>query len=47
MRIEDIDKNFKLETNIKREGLRFINVTEAPFKVYGVYHTGERFVTMP
>ena len=47
VRIEDIDKNFKLETNIKREGLRFINVTEAPFSVHGLIRMSDRWVRMP
>ena len=47
MRIEDIDSNFKLETGIKREGLRFINATEEPFTVHGLIRISDRWVRMP
>ncbi|MBQ8409169.1 MAG: hypothetical protein IJY39_09940 [Clostridia bacterium] len=47
MRIEDIDKNFKLETEIKREGLRFVNVVEEPFTVHGLIRISDRWVRMP
>ena len=47
MRIEDLDKNFKLETKIKREGLRFINALEKPFSVHGLIRISDRWVRMP
>lgn len=47
MRIEDIDSNFKLETNIKREGLRFLNAAEPPFTVHGLIRISDRWVRMP
>ena len=47
MDISKIDKNFKLETKIEREGLTFYNVDEAPFKVCGVYRDGDHYVRMP
>lgn len=47
MDISKIDKNFKVETKIEREGLTFYDVDEAPFKVYGVYREGDRYVRMP
>lgn len=47
MRIEDIDKNFKLESSIKREGLRFINAASQPFDVYGLIRISDRWVRMP
>lgn len=45
--ITKIDKNFIVNTKIDKNDVKFYNVTEAPFKVYGVYHNGERFVRMP
>ncbi len=47
MRIEELDKNFKLETKIKREGLRFINALEKPFSVHGLIRISDRWVRMP
>ena len=45
--ISEIDKNLKVETEIKKDGIKFYDVKEAPFKVYGVFHDGERFRRMP
>jgi hypothetical protein len=47
MKITDIDKNFKVETNIERQGLIFKNATDEPFRLYGIYHDGERFRRVP
>ena len=47
MRIEDIDSNFKLETSINREGLRFLNAAEPPFNVHGLIRISDRWVRMP
>lgn len=47
MRIEEIDKNFQLETSIKREGLRFINAMEDPFTIHGLVRIFDRYVRMP
>ena len=44
--IARIDKNFVVDTKIDKTDVRFYNVNEAPFKVYGVYHTGQQFVRM-
>ena len=41
--ISEIDKNLKIETNIEREGLTFFNPLAKPFKLYGIYHDGEKF----
>ena len=45
--ITDVDKNFKVETNIQRDGLKFFNAEEEPFKIYGVFREGDRFRRMP
>lgn len=47
MDISKIDKNFKVETKIEREGLTFYDIDEAPFKVCGVYREGEHYVRLP
>lgn len=47
MDISKIDKNFKVETKIEREGLKFYDIDEAPFKICGVFREGERYVRMP
>jgi len=45
--ISEIDKNLKVETEIKKDGLKFYNIKEEPFKVYGVFHDGKLFRRMP
>ena len=36
-RIEDIDKNLKVDTNIEKKNIKFLNPENAPFKIYGVF----------
>lgn len=36
MKLEDIDKNFKVSSSVDREGLDFFSVDEEPFRIYGV-----------
>ncbi len=45
--ITTIDKNFKIETNIEREALRFFDVKDAPLNLYGVWHDGEAYRRVP
>lgn len=45
--IAEFDKNFKVETAIEREGLKFYDCKEAPFKVYGLMRENNRFCRMP
>ena len=40
--IENIDKNFKIETNIEADDLRFYDVREEPFDLYGFYEPFKR-----
>ena len=41
--IAEIDKNFKIETQIEKDDIKFYDVREEPFKVYGViYENGFR-----
>ncbi len=42
-----IDKNFIINTNIDKSDIKFYDVKDKPFKVYGVYYDGSRFVRMP
>lgn len=46
-KISEIDKNLKVETQIKKEGIKFYDSKSEPFKIYGVYHDGERFRRIP
>ncbi len=47
MQIQDIDRNFKVETKIEKDDIRFFNVREEPFAVYGVFHEDGKFRRMP
>ena len=45
--ISKIDKNFVVDTNIKKDNIHFYNVEEAPFQVYGVFKENGTFCRMP
>lgn len=45
--IADIDKNFKVETKIEKEGIKFYNSLSKPFKIYGVFFENGKFRRMP
>ena len=45
--IADIDSRLKVETNIDKKGIRFYDVLEAPFKIYGVYYEDGKFRRLP
>ena len=47
MDIAKVDKNFAVQTQIQREGLRFYDAESAPFQIYGVYRDGELFRRLP
>ena len=47
MRIDDVDKNFKVETKIKKSDIRFYNAEAEPFKIYGVFKENGKFRRMP
>ena len=42
-----IDPNLVVPTKIEKEDIRFYNVLEKPFKVYGVYYEDGKFRRMP
>ncbi len=45
--ITEIDKNFKLEDNVKRDGMVFYDIKQEPFRIYGVFHDGVQYRRMP
>ncbi|MBE7044721.1 MAG: hypothetical protein E7397_04275 [Ruminococcaceae bacterium] len=45
--ITEIDKNFKLDTNIEQEGLVFFDAADEKFDLYGVYKTEQGFRRLP
>ncbi len=49
MRVEDVDKNLKVDKTIDKTGLVFYNFEEEPFKIYGKLERGEdgRFYRVP
>ena len=46
-RIEEIDKNFKVETKIQKNDIKFYNAFAAPFKLYGAFYENGRLRRMP
>lgn len=45
--ISKVDKNFEIKTNIEKEDIKFYNINEAPFKIYGVTFKDGRYRRMP
>lgn len=45
--ISAIDANFKVETNIQKEDIRFYDVRQQPFCVYGVFYEDGKFRRLP
>ncbi len=45
--ISKIDKNFTLETEINRDGIKWYDAKCAPIALYGVFHDGEMYRRMP
>ena len=45
--ISKIDKNFRVETKIERDGLKFYDAESEPFRVHGVFREGEYFRRLP
>lgn len=42
-----IDPNFKVETQLKEDGIRFYDVNQPPFRVYGVFYESGKFRRFP
>jgi len=47
MKIEEIDTNFKISTNIEKSDIKFYNVLNEPFKIYGIFMENGKFRRMP
>lgn len=47
MNISEIDKNFAVVTEINKPDIRYIDVREDPFKIYGVYYRDGKFRRLP
>ena len=47
MGIEKIDENFAVKSEIKRDGIRFYDIEDEPFRIYGVFKENGRFVRLP
>lgn len=45
--IYDVDKNFKANSNIEKEDIKFYSVLEAPFKLHGVFYEDLKFRRLP
>ena len=43
----EVDKNFEVKSTIEKDGLKFYDVEEAPFKVYGVFKADGVYRRMP
>ncbi len=47
MRIDEIDANFKIDSKIKIEGLKYYDPEKKPFSIYGVFREGEYYRRLP
>ena len=47
MKIEEIDKNFKIESKLELNNPKLYDVKEEPFTLYGVWHDGECYRRVP
>ena len=45
--IAEIDKNFKVISEINRDGVEFYNIDNLPFAIYGIYRDGICYRRMP
>ena len=42
-----VDSNFKVESKIKEKDIRFYDVNQAPFQIYGVFYDSGKFRRLP
>lgn len=42
-----IDSNFKVNTNLDERDIKFYDVSQPPFKIYGVYYDSEKYRRIP
>ena len=47
MRLDEIDKNFKVETKLNKSDIKFYSAVENPFHVYGLIYENGKFRRMP
>lgn len=47
MDIQKIDKNFAVKTDIGKGDIKFYNIDEAPFKIYGVFKENGKYRRIP
>lgn len=45
--IQDIDKNFKVETKINKPDIEFYSIDSEPFKLYGVFYENGKYRRLP
>jgi len=46
-RIEEVDRNFRIETNLPCQDICFYDAETEPFRIYGIIREGDRFCRMP
>ena len=46
-RLEEIDENFRIETNLGKDDIKFYSVLNPPFRVHGLIYEDGRFRRMP
>ncbi len=47
MPANQVDKNLVVQTTIQKEGIKFYNIDDEPFKIYGVWRDGDRYYRIP
>ena len=45
--ISQVDRNFVVETELNLPDVKFYDVKESPFKIYGVFYENGKFRRMP
>ena len=45
--IAEVDKNFKVETNIDKPDIKFYNAESEPFEIYGIFKENGKFRRLP
>ena len=47
VKISDIDSNFAVKTKSEKADLHFYDVSDEPFKIYGIFKENDRFTRLP
>ena len=45
--VASVDPNFKVNTELNIEDIRFYDVRQAPFRIYGVFYVSGKFRRIP